>query len=208
MITYPRLEPGKYYHVFNRGNNRENIFREPQNYPYFLQKMRRYVFPVASVLAYCLLRNHFHLLIRVRGVEEQRALLSAKGLPVPPGGDGCPLDPSRQFAHLFNGYAKAINKQYRRTGSLFQKRFRRRAVESMNDLRSLVLYIHRNPEKHGLAADFRAYPHSSLREMSEPTVLNVDPAETMTLFNGAAEFLAFHECGEYHMESTPTPLDD
>ena len=61
------LEPGKYYHIYNRGNNRENIFKEDRNYAYFLKLYTFRVGPIADTYAYCLLRNHFHLLARVQG---------------------------------------------------------------------------------------------------------------------------------------------
>ncbi|HSM57092.1 MAG TPA: hypothetical protein VK879_13145 [Candidatus Sulfomarinibacteraceae bacterium] len=58
------LAPGTYYHIYNRGINDEIIFKEERNYPFFLKKMAHYILPVAEVYAYCLLPNHFHLLVR------------------------------------------------------------------------------------------------------------------------------------------------
>ena len=60
------LEPGRYYHIYNRGNNRENIFKEDRNYAYFLKLYAFHVGPIADTYAYCLLRNHFHLFVRVK----------------------------------------------------------------------------------------------------------------------------------------------
>ncbi|HOG46439.1 MAG TPA: hypothetical protein PLJ35_00870 [Anaerolineae bacterium] len=60
------LEPGKYYHVYSRGNNRENIFLEERNYAYCLKLYACHIEPVAETFAYCLMRNHFHVLVRVR----------------------------------------------------------------------------------------------------------------------------------------------
>ncbi len=60
------LQPGKYYHVYNRGNNRENIFVEERNYVYFLKLYAHHIQPIAETLAYCLLKNHFHFSIRVK----------------------------------------------------------------------------------------------------------------------------------------------
>lgn len=70
------LQYGKYYHIYNRGNNRENIFIEERNYRYFLQLYAKHVTPIADTYAYCLLRNHFHFLVRIKdhsdltGLEE------------------------------------------------------------------------------------------------------------------------------------------
>jgi putative transposase len=57
------LVEGEIYHVYNRGNNKQTIFFRPQNYPYFLKGMERYVSPYCDLLAWCLMPNHFHLLI-------------------------------------------------------------------------------------------------------------------------------------------------
>jgi len=60
------LQYGLYYHIYNRGNNRENIFLEERNYRYFLQLYLKYIEPIAWTFAYCLLRNHFHFLVRIK----------------------------------------------------------------------------------------------------------------------------------------------
>ena len=58
------IEPGATYHIFNRGNNGEDIFKENENYLYFLDLIRKHLLSVCSIYAYCLLRNHFHLLLK------------------------------------------------------------------------------------------------------------------------------------------------
>jgi hypothetical protein len=60
------LRYGEYYHIYNRGNNRENVFIEERNYPYFLKLYAKHVEPIADTYAYCLLRNHFHVLVRIK----------------------------------------------------------------------------------------------------------------------------------------------
>ena len=71
MSSPSPLELGKYYHIYNRGNNGESIFLEDRNYTYFLQLYIKYIEPIALTYAYCLLRNHFHFLIRTKTVAEQ-----------------------------------------------------------------------------------------------------------------------------------------
>jgi hypothetical protein len=66
MPTPVALQPGQYYHIFNRGNNGETLFREQRNYPYFLSLYAKYIEPVAEIYAYCLLKNYFHLLVRIK----------------------------------------------------------------------------------------------------------------------------------------------
>ena len=71
MNDHPLLRPCQYYHVYNRGINGEDLFREERNYRYFLEKYAQYIEPVAETYAYCLLGNHFHLLVRIRDVERE-----------------------------------------------------------------------------------------------------------------------------------------
>ena len=66
---FPPLQPGTFYHVYNRGNNGENIFYKKENYPYFLRKLDQYLSPYLDVFAYCLLPNHFHFLIKTKEVR-------------------------------------------------------------------------------------------------------------------------------------------
>lgn len=155
--------PGCYYHVFNRGKNRENIFIEPRNYSFFFHQYLKYIEPVAETFAYCLLRNHFHLLGCIRPEEGLQELSKTFGVFRNPEGLKT-VSPEGQvlqaFTNFFNRYAKGINKVYQRTGSLFQKGFRRVPVMSDCQFLALIDYIHRNPQKHGLADDYRK-PSSS-----------------------------------------------
>src|SRR5262245_41858037 len=144
-MTHPiGLLPGHYYHVYNRGNNRENIFREERNYRYFRDLYAAHVEPVAETFAYCLLKNHFHLLIRIKDVPA----------------------PAQAFSNLFNAYPKSINKAHGRTGSLFQKPFQRLTVTNERYFLQLIFYIHFNPQKHGLVTRFRDWPWTSYHALS------------------------------------------
>jgi REP element-mobilizing transposase RayT len=145
-MKYEPLKSEQYYHIYNRGNNREDIFLEEKNYYYFLNLMKKYIVSIADVLAYCLLKNHFHLLIRTRQVDDESLI-------------------SKKFSDFFNAYAKAINKQYNRSGSLFQDRFSRKIVKDEIQLRNLITYIHTNPTHHGFEVDFANYKYSSYNSL-------------------------------------------
>ncbi len=108
------LEYGQRYHIYNRGNNREAIFFAERNYHHFLRLYAKHIMPIADTYAYCLLRNHFHFLVRIKTVAEIQPLKISS--------------PSQQFGNLFNAYTKSMNKVYRRTGSLLEKPFGRAAV--------------------------------------------------------------------------------
>ena len=179
------LQHGSYYHIFNRGNNRENIFKEERNYAYFLQLYARYITGIADTYAYCLLRNHFHFLVCIKTVDEIEILKASKHLKA--------ASPSQQFGNLFNAYAKAINNAYGRTGSLFQNPFGRIKVTSESHFLNLVAYIHQNPEKHGFVDDYRDWPYSSYDALrsSKPTHLSRQPV--LDWFNGIEDFDNYHD---------------
>lgn len=71
-----------YYHIYNRGTNRENIFIEERNYDLFLRLYEKYLSPVTDLCVYCLLRNHFHLLVRVKSQEEILETKKTQGFPL------------------------------------------------------------------------------------------------------------------------------
>lgn len=157
-----------------------------------------------------MLRNHFHLLVGIKTLEEQGAdqtvqTLGVSETPRVSGGSRVfqPQNPSQQFSNLFNAYAKAINKAYQRTGSLFQNPFRRVPVASDAYFAQLITYVHQNPQKHGFVDDFRSWPYSSYHAImsAEPTRLKRN--EVLAWFHGPAEFQASHrpEVNEYQIAS-------
>ena len=163
-----------YYHIYNRGNNRQNIFIETRNYEFFMGLYEKYIEPVAETFAYCLLRNHFHFLIRTKTILSQENYYESTRDPeVVKKGIFQPLDPSHQFGRLFNAYAKAVNKTYNFTGSLFQNPFGRIPVTTSAHFTLLITYIHYNPQKHGFVDDFREWPFSSYQALitDKPTRL-------------------------------------
>ena len=63
------FESNHIYHIYNRGNNSQNIFFTRDNYLFFLEKIRKHILPYADVLAWCLMPNHFHLMVYVKVTE-------------------------------------------------------------------------------------------------------------------------------------------
>jgi REP element-mobilizing transposase RayT len=181
------LYPGSYYHIYNRGNNREDIFLEEKNYGFFLERYAEYIEPAAFTYAYCLLKNHFHLLVRIRTEEEQREYFETCGVSKTPQVFRA-LDPSRQFGHLFNSYAKSINKAYGQTGSLFEGRFKRVCIESHDQLVYLVTYIHRNPKKHGVVEDLRDWNYSSYASILSDKPTRLQRNDVLACFGGREGF--------------------
>ncbi len=198
MKNQTKLEYGCVYHIYQRGNNREPIFFEPENYRFFLAKYVQFIEPVAQTYAYCLLSNHFHLLIKTKTVEEQeleqnsqtydflkKSYVSAAELFKP-------LSPSNQFRKLFISYAKAMNKRYGRTGSLFENRFGRKEVFDPAYFQNLVVYIHQNPEKHGMIDDFREWPYSSYGALVSKKDTRVAKTAVFSQFDTPTSFMEKH----------------
>ena len=166
------LEETYFYHIFNRGNNKQPIFLEDANYFYFLKLVKKHILPIADIYSYCLLNNHFHLLVKIK--EE------------------CEKNPSQSFSNLFNAYSKAFNKRYKRTGSLFQRPFKRKRITEEDYLRQLILYIHLNPENHGVVDDFEIYPFSSYSSILSNKPTNLKRIEVIELFHDKENFIFMH----------------
>ncbi len=132
----------EYYHVYNRGTNRERIFFERENYRFFLKGLRAYISSkTASVIAYCLMPNHYHLLVRLLSSSFSEAM--------------------QQFGTSFT---KSINRRFDRVGPLFQSRFKAIHVEREEYLVHLSRYIHLNPVVAGLVKSPADWEFSSYRE--------------------------------------------
>ncbi|WP_395066016.1 transposase [Flavobacterium sp.] len=183
------LEAGAIYHFFNRGNNKENIFIEDRNYNYFL----KYLLPISDVYAYCLLKNHFHIAIKIREKEELPEKYQEK-IHLP-------------FSNLFNTYTKSINKAYDRSGSLFQEHPQRNRVENEEYLRQLIIYIHLNPLKHKFSDDFSAYKHSSFQSYLSDRETNLDKEYILDLFGGKENFIYYHHEKQQKYEGLIDEID-
>jgi hypothetical protein len=100
--------------------------------------------------------------------------------------------PSRAFANLFGTYTKAFNKSYQRTGSLFEKPFRRKLVENDRYFTALVVYIHRKPQEHGFVTDFRDWPYLSYQAVLSEKPTRVQRDTVLDWFNGRIGFEELH----------------
>ncbi|MBK9925883.1 MAG: transposase [Anaerolineales bacterium] len=132
--------PDMYYHFYNRGNNRQAVFFEIDNYLYFLGGVKKYLIPVAHVVAYCLMPTHYHILVRIKQTSEVFKTSEVS------------LQVSRAMQKFLISYTKAINKRFSRVGSLFQGQFQAKPIQTYSHLLNLCVYIHANPVKDGLVA--------------------------------------------------------
>ena len=136
-------QKGMYYHIYNRGVSKTTIFREETNFLFALKKIKKYSQANnISVIAYCLMPNHYHFLVRQDGEEP------AGNLP----------------QSVFNSYTKAHNIKYEHSGTLFEGRFHVKAIQNKSHLLHLCRYIHGNPVKDGLVTDPADWTYSNYLE--------------------------------------------
>lgn len=210
MTSPPPLLFDTYYHIYNRGVNGENLFVEERNYDLFLQLYEKHLLPVTDLFAYCMLRNHFHVSVRVKSegeILETRKTLRVSTVNIRQGKQGNPANQdegqsrkplgsryvSDQFSNFFNAYAKTINKAYGRSGSLLQHPFGRVPVTSERQFWNVIAYIHQNPQKHKFVKDFRDWKHSSYGIILSNKKTSVNRSQVMEWFGNRDEYLRLHE---------------
>jgi len=185
-IRNAKLHPDQSYHIFNRGINGMPVFFEPKNYDYFLKQYTLYVHPFVETFAYCLLGNHFHLLVRVKDVA-QLDLVIKKDKEKP-----YYWHVSNGFSSFLKSYTRAMNGMYNRTGALFETPFKRIEVKEESYFSALIAYIHGNPEKHGLVKDFRSYPYSSYQTHLQEVPTFLSRQAVLDWLGGKEQYQAFH----------------
>ena len=183
MDHFARFDFEKFYHVFNRSNNKETVFLTGDNYVFFLKKFDKYLGDYLHVYSYCLLPNHFHFLVQVKSEADITTLLN-----------GATVDAviTEQFRMLFISYSMAFNKQQFRNGNLFHRRFKRLTVDSDVYFTQLIYYIHLNPVKHGLTHDYSNYRWSSYRKLMENVPNKLQREAVLEWFGGKERFEDYH----------------
>jgi putative transposase len=194
------LLPEVAYHIYNHANGSEDLFRSEDNYRYFLKKYAEYIYPIADTFAYCLLPNHFHLLVRMRGEEEVWEHLRTKKVRLKSATlqeFGTLGEFSRaaswEFACLFNAYTQAYNKMYDRRGSLFVPNFKRKPITDDRYFTHLIAYIHLNPVKHGFADGLFGWEHCSIHAYLSDLPSKLNRHYLQEWFGERAALVQFHE---------------
>ena len=208
--TAPFVEMG-FYHVYNRTNNKESLFKKPHHKFFFLKQYKKYIYPYAYTHAYALLGNHFHFSIQIKNIDTiiETVLSISVGLRTAAMKNfmdsNCGIQEKldkliiNQFQNFQNSYAKAINKDLNRTGSVFQKKFKRSIYDPTVKFKLLQYYIHHNARKHGFVKDFLDYPHHSFTEIINNNNTIIDVPKILEHFGSIQEFERFHH--ENHLEN-------
>ena len=146
-------EPG-FYHIYNRGNNKELIFFESGDYLHFIKLSQIFVSPRCQILAWCLMPNHFHFLVDVNKASLE---------PVKWGGNIMPSI-SNGFQLLQSNYSKKINNRQNMTGSLFQQKTKSKLLVNQGQMYTAFLYLHQIPVKALLTKSMLEWEYSSYKE--------------------------------------------
>lgn len=172
---YKQSAQGSYYHLYNRANQKKEIFSQKDDYIFYLKRLaeacEKYEF---SLVCYCLMPNHIHIIVKQKGE----------------------YSPSKLMSSLHTSYSMVFNKKYKLVGHLFQDRFKQKIISDDAYMKQLVAYIHLNPVKDNLCNFPKEYEWSSYREYANikdsPLVCNQSLIESYG-FKGHSfeEFIEF-----------------
>ena len=200
-----KFEKGYIYHIYNQGNNRQKIFFNRDNYLFFLKKIQVQITPYSDILAWCLMPNHFHLMVLVNEVSlPLDALTEGFTSSESPGSRTL----NQSIGIMLRSYTNAINKQKNTSGSLFRNSTKAECLNCPNGITPSFYntefttqiqvdcperqysqvcfdYIHQNPVKAGLVKTETAWEFSSAQDyagMRNGTLVNKEIASEYVIF--------------------------
>ncbi len=180
------LEPDKYYHIYNHANGFENIFNDDKDRIKFLEKYKKYIVPIADTFSYCLMPNHFHILLRIKPFNKINEVLpTLEGL--------VNKKISYQFSHFFNSYSQSFNKKYDRMGRLFISNFGRKHVNKEKYFIKVIHYIHYNPVEHGFVEKITDWEYSSYHAIVSKGKSLILKNEVIEAFGDLENFIFVHQ---------------
>jgi REP element-mobilizing transposase RayT len=151
-----RFESGQFYHIYNQGNNKQQLFLEPDNYEYFKQLIVHYIKPNCQIISWCLMPNHYHFLILTNDESVKEKTLGSIKIQYLSNG----------FRLLQSTYSHAINKRFGWSGSMFRQRYKSKYIDTGKDgkyLNTCFNYIHQNPVAAGLVHSIEDWKYSSFK---------------------------------------------
>ena len=200
-----KFEKGYIYHIYNQGNNRQKIFFNRDNYLFFLKKIQVQITPYSDILAWCLMPNHFHLMVLVNEVSlPLDALTEGFASSESPGSRTL----NQSIGIMLRSYTNAINKQKNTSGSLFRNSTKSECLNCPNGITPSFYntefttqiqvdcperqysqvcfdYIHQNPVKAGLVKTETAWEFSSAQDyvgIRNGTLVNKAVASEYVIF--------------------------
>jgi len=195
------------YHIYNRTNNKELLFINNENRRYFLKLYSKHISPVADTFCWSLLPNHFHFLVQIKSDAEINTYLSSRNSE-----NEHRLSKTERkyldkeisldelvifyFKCFFQSYAMAFNKVHRRSGNLFYRPFKRKAIVQDGQLTQAIVYIHLNAFKHKICKNFRDYKWSSWGSVFSEKPGLISRNKLLDWFGGLEQFILLHDSWE------------
>lgn len=157
-----KFSPHNIYHIYNQGNNKQNIFLTREDYLTFLSMYKKLLAPQCETISWCLMPNHFHFMIYAD--EKCSAIIKQGGILVDPVTNG--------IRKLLSGYARIFNSRYGKSGSLFRQKTKAKCLSaiaikenSRYNIQDYYLncfhYIHQNPLRANLVGTLEEWEFSS-----------------------------------------------
>lgn len=189
------------YHVYNRTNNKELLFKTDENRLFFLRQYAKYLEPYLDTFCWILLPNHFHFLVRIKNTEEiKNHLKTISSQILKPierkyleDGITTELLIELEWKRFFTSYSMAFNKQHQRTGNLFHRPFKRVQIVKETHFTQAIIYIHANAFKHKICKDFMEYNWSSWRSLISSNPTKLCRQEVIDWFGGVENLIETHK---------------
>jgi putative transposase len=195
MINYFQIyESNKFYHIYNHACGDKNLFNTHEDYIDFLEKYDKYFSQIFHLVAYCLMPNHFHFLIKVREESDVKFIL-INNVDSKAKEDYLAQSISLnsliedQYRRLYSAYAIKYNKKHNETGQLFLKKHKRISINEDTRLKHILCYIHHNPIHHKFKKDFNEWQYSSYAKYIDKNGI-FEP--WLNVLGGENQFLKIH----------------
>ena len=191
---------GGIFHVYNRTNNKESLFKSDANRLYFLKQYGKYLHPFLDTFCWNLLPNHFHFLVQIKTTEEIKKYLQSM-----PAGVLKPVEKKYltdksstelllefEWKRFFTSYSMAYNKQHGRKGNLLHRPFKRVEINKESHFTQAIIYIHANAQHHKLCKDFTEHKWSSWHTILSDMPTQLKRKEVIDWFGGLQQFIDTH----------------
>ena len=183
------LLPEHVYHLQSWANGDEKLFREQENYRFFLDRFIKYFYPVAELYSYSLLPDHFDLVVKIRNIEDLEKHFNLLKPDLEFDATHAYAFIMQCFSNMLNSYAKSFNKVYERRGSVFIDYVRRVEIISKEDLCNTIIQIHKTPLYFGHCKRIEHWKWSSYKNYNTFFPFIIDTNKVLELFGGRNEFL-------------------
>lgn len=208
---------GGIFHVYNRTNNKELLFKSDDNRLFFLKQYSKYLHPFLDTFCWNLLPTHFHFLVQIKTTAAiKKYLQSLPASALKPIEKNYLADMSTtelllefEWKRFFTSYSMAFNKQQNRNGNLFHRPFKRVEVIKESHFTQAIVYIHANAQHHKLVKDFTQHKWTAWHSFISDKPTQLMKTEVLNCFGGLQQFIKAHkEMTDYYYNDTISIEED